>query len=322
MERVPLGGVGGMPVSSLCLGALPFGTSVDEATSFAILDRFVEAGGNFVDTSNNYACWVDGATGDESESVLGRWMADRGNRDRVVIATKVGARPSALKPGLWPANSEGLSAETVRAAMDGSLRRLGTDHVDLYYAHIPDADTAPDETVVTFAELVTAGKAAMVGCSNHPVRLFRQARSIADEQGLAPYRVIQQRHTYARPRPDADFGVQEHVTGELLDHVRARPDVSLLGYSTLLGGAYTRPDRPIPVQYRHPGTGRRLAVLREIAAELGATPNQVVLSWLLHSDPQVLPILGVSSVGQLRECLEAVDLKLDRELRMRLDNAA
>ncbi|MFB9833828.1 aldo/keto reductase [Actinoallomurus acaciae] len=319
MRRTELGGAGGLPVSALCLGALPFGTTVDETTAYEILDRFVEAGGTFIDTSNNYACWVEGATGDESELVLGRWLATRKIRDQVVLATKVGARPSPERGAAWPRNSEGLAARTVRAGIEGSLRRLGTDHVDLYYAHIADDGTPLEETVTAFSALVTEGRARMVGCSNHPVGLLRRARSLAADRGLTPYRVIQQRHTYLRPRPGAEFGVQEYVTDDLLDYVADRPDLSLLAYSVLLSGAYTRPDRALPEQYDRPGTAQRLTVLREVAAEIGATPNQVVLSWLLHGEPPVMPVIGVSSVGQLQECLAAVDLHLDRRLRERLD---
>ena len=318
MRHTELGGAGGLDVSALCLGALPFGTTVDETTAYEILDRFVEAGGTFIDTSNNYACWVEGATGDESELLLGRWLADRKIRDQVVLATKVGARPSPERGTAWPANSEGLAARTVRAGIEGSLRRLGTDHVDLHYAHIVDSGTPLEETVAAFSALVTEGRTRMVGCSNHPAGLLRRARDFAAEEGLAPYRVVQQRHTYLRPRPDADFGVQEYAGDDLLGYVADQPDLSLLGYSVLLSGAYTRPDRSFPENYDRPDAAERLAVLHEVAAEAGATPNQVVLSWLLDGEPPVMPILGVSSVGQLSECLAAVDLKLDPELRERL----
>jgi aryl-alcohol dehydrogenase-like predicted oxidoreductase len=320
MRYTELGGAGGPKASAFCLGALPFGTTVDETTAVEILDLFVEAGGTFIDTSDNYACWVEGATGHESELVLGRWLADRKIRDQVVLATKVGARPSSERDAA-PGEREGLATRTVRAGIEGSLRRLGTDHVDLYYAHIADPGTPVEESVAAFSALVTEGRTRLVGCSNHPVDLLRRERSLAADEGLAPFRVIQQRHTYLRPRPDAVFGVQEYVTGGLLDYVADQPDLSLLAYSILLNGAYTRPDRPFPEQYDRPDAARRLAVLHEVAAEAGATPNQVVLSWLLHGEPPVLPVIGVSSAGQLRECLDAVDLDLDRELRERLDAA-
>jgi aryl-alcohol dehydrogenase-like predicted oxidoreductase len=321
MRYAELGGAGGPRVSALCLGALPFGTTVDETTAYELLDRFTEAGGTFIDTSNNYACWVEGATGDESEQVLGGWLADRKIRDQVVLATKVGARPSPERGAEWPGNSEGLAARTVQAGIEGSLRRLGTDHVDLYYAHIPDPDTPLEESVTTFSALVAKGQTGMVGCSNHPLDVLRRARDLAADEGLVPIRAIQQRHTYLRPRPGADFGVQEPLTDALLDYVADQPDLSLLGYSVLLSGAYTRPNRSFSEQYDRPDAARRLTVLHEVAAEIGATPNQVVLSWLLHNRPPVIPIIGVSSVPQLQECLAAADLDLDRELRERLDTA-
>ncbi|MBY8853190.1 aldo/keto reductase, partial [Saccharothrix sp. MB29] len=124
-----------MVVCALCLGTLPFGKFVDEETSFAIMDRFVEAGGTFLDTANNYVFW-DGGTGDESEEVVGRWLAARGNRDEVVVATKVGARPRT--PGTGLENAEGLAGDVVRSAAEASLKRLGTDRIDLYYSHVED----------------------------------------------------------------------------------------------------------------------------------------------------------------------------------------
>ncbi len=321
MRQVLLGGEGGIPVSALCLGVMTFGTTVDETTAFAILDAYAEAGGTFVDTSNNYACWVEGATGDESELLLGRWLASRGLRDRMTVATKVGARPDPARGPSWPSNTEGLAPAVVRSAIEGSLRRLGTDHVDLYFAHVMDPATPLEETVAAFSGLVDDGRTRMAGCGNHPSRLVREARRIAAEQGLAPYRVVRQRHSYLRPRPEADFGVQEHVDGHLLDYVGKQPDLSLVGYATLAGGVYSRPEVPLPEHYDRPEAPEALTVVREVAASLGATPEQVVLSWLLDGDPPVTPILEVDSVARLHECLAAADLHLPDPLRGRLDNA-
>lgn len=136
MLRRRVGGPSGPVVSALCLGALPFGTTVDEKTSFAILDRFVEAGGDLIDTADNYAFWAPGGTGDESESTVGRWLASRRLYDKVVISTKVGARPTV--PGSGLETAEGLSAPVIRKAAEASLRRLGTDRIDLYWTHIED----------------------------------------------------------------------------------------------------------------------------------------------------------------------------------------
>lgn len=184
----------------IALGTIPFGTTVDEATSFAILDRFVEGGGTILDTANNYPFWLEGATGDESETTIGRWLASRRNRDQVVISTKCGARPSV--PGARTLDAaEGLSAGVIRAAIDGSLRRLGIDHVDVYWAHIDDRSAPLEETIAAFDELVLAGKAKEVGASNHAVWRLERARSLAAARGATRYSHVQLRHSYLRPRP-------------------------------------------------------------------------------------------------------------------------
>jgi aryl-alcohol dehydrogenase-like predicted oxidoreductase len=295
-----------------------FGTTVGEERAFAVLDRFLDAGGTFIDTANTYSFWVPGGTGVESEELLGRWLASRGVRDRVVLATKVGALPD--PPGAsWPEHAEGLSHAVVRTQAEASLRRLGTDHLDVYYAHIEDRRTPLHDTVSAFASLVTDGLVRVSGCSNHAAWRVAQAREIARARGLPGFTCVQQRHTYLRPRPGADFGANPHISDEMLDYARSEPDLTVLGYSVLLSGAYTRSDRPLPEQYDHEDSRRRLAVLAEVARELGATPNQVVLAWLLGGDPPVLPVLGVSSVEQLDECLGALDVVLDDEQRRRLD---
>ncbi|WP_316519978.1 aldo/keto reductase [Kitasatospora brasiliensis] len=313
-------GVDGPPASALCLGAMTFGTTVDEETATAILDRFTEAGGTFIDTSNNYAFWAPGANGHESEELLGRWLARRGNRDDLVLATKAGARPV---PGLpFPEHIEGLSAPALRRAAEGSLRRLGTDRLDLYYAHITDPATPTDETMGAFADLVTAGKVATLGCSNHSAADLSSANDLAADRGWPGYRCIQQRHSYLRPRPDADFGIQRHADEALFSYLAPRPSLTLLAYSPLLGGSYTRPDRPLPEQYQWPAAEARLTALAEVAEETGATVNQVVLAWLLGHPVPTVPIIGASSVAQLDESLGALDLTLDQHQRHRLDTAA
>ncbi|MEU3572214.1 aldo/keto reductase [Kitasatospora sp. NPDC036755] len=313
-------GVDGQSVSALCLGAMTFGTTVDEETATAILDRFTEAGGTFIDTSNNYAFWADGANGHESEELLGRWTARRGNRDGLVLATKLGARPV---PGLpFPEHIEGLSAPAVRAAAEGSLRRLGTDRLDLYYAHVADPATPVEETMGAFAGLVAEGKVTALGCSNHDAGQLAAANDLAAERSWPGYRCVQQRHSYLRPRPDADFGIQKHADEALLSYLAPRPSMTLVAYSPLLGGAYCRPDRPLREQYEGPETKARLAALAEVAEETGATVNQVVLAWLIGHPVPTVPVIGASSAAQLEESLGALDLVLDEEQRRRLDTAA
>jgi len=305
MKELPLGD-SGATVSALCLGTMFFGTTVDEETSFAVLDRYYDAGGRFFDTANNYAVWVDQGEGGESEALLGRWMRERGNRDDIFLATKVGG---------W--HDEGLGADAIARGIEGSLERLGTDRVDLYYAHVEDRSVPQEETVGAFGELVTAGKALHIGCSNAPAWRIERARGIARAGGGAPYCCVQQRHSYLLPKPGTDLGRQLPSSPELLDYC-ADQDVALLAYSVLLGGAYTRDDRPLPDGYASPEADARLAVLREVAEETGATPNQVVLAWLLRGTPPVIPLIGASSVEQLDENLAALDVELSAEQSERL----
>ncbi|WP_066946052.1 aldo/keto reductase [Microtetraspora fusca] len=301
----------------LALGTIPFGTTVDEATSFAILDRFAESGGTIVDTSNNYPFWIPGATGDESERTVGRWLASRRLRDRITVSTKCGARPTV--PGDMTLDSaEGLSAAVIREAAEGSLRRLGLDRLGVYWAHIEDRSVPLEETVEAFGELAASGKVGMLGASNHFVWRVERARRIAADLGQTPYTCLQLRHSYLRPRPGVRLpeGGHVQVTEETLDYVRSEPDLTLWVYSSLLSGAYAA--KPLPEPYDHPGTARRLAALDGVARELGATRNQVVLAWLRAQG--ILPIVGASSVAQLDELLVEVDL--DPALRARLDEAA
>ncbi|GAA0230517.1 aldo/keto reductase [Actinomadura nitritigenes] len=312
-------------VSALSLGAMRFGTSTDEATSLAILDRYVEAGGTFIDTSNNYAFWANGGQGGDSEALLGRWRRSRGVGDEIVIATKLGARP--LAPGTsFTDNPEGLSAKAIREASERSRERLGVDKLDLLYAHIEDPRVPLRETVEGFADLVAEGTVGLLGASNHWTWRVERARALAASAGLPGYEVLQYRHSYLRPRTDlpsmfsAD-GMPGGAGGDLLSYLREEPGLTLVAYSPLLVGAYTRQDKPLDAEFDHPGTPARLAALREVAEETGASLNQVVLAWLIGGDLPVIPLVGASSVAQLDESLAAVDLELTPEQRTRLNTA-
>ena len=313
-------------VSVLSLGAMRFGTMTDEATSFAILDRYVAAGGNFIDTSNNYLYFVHGTQGGESEALLGRWRASRGIGDEVVIATKVGARPIAPATGLDA--REGLSRAAIREASERSRERLGVPRIDLYYAHVPDQTGVPlDEQVAAFGELVSDGTVGLLGLSNHWAWQVERARSLAAAAGTARADVLQYHHTYLRMRtdipdrrfsPDGEIGVAD---GSILSYLRAGPGMALVAYSPLLNGAYTRPDKELDRGYDHPGARARLKALDQVVAETGATANQVVLAWLIGGELPVVPLVGASSTGQLDENLAAVDLQLSAEQRQLLDVA-
>ncbi|MGA4961417.1 aldo/keto reductase [Streptomyces pseudogriseolus] len=311
-------------VSVLALGAMLFGSVTDEKTSFALLDRYVEAGGNFVDTSDNYAFWTDGGQGGQSEELLGRWRRSRGAGDEIVVATKLGARP--LAPGTsYTDNPEGLSAKVIRDSAERSRERLGIERLDLLYAHIDDHTVPQRETVEGFGALVAEGTVGLLGVSNQAVWRVERARALAAAAGLPGYEVLQYQHSYLRPRtdvpddlfPDGSLG---HAGAELAGYLRAEPALTLVAYSPLLKGAYARPER-LPGDYDHPGTPARLAVLREVARETGATPGQVVLAWQIGHDLPILPLAGVSSLAQLEENLAAVDLELSAEQRARLDAA-
>jgi aryl-alcohol dehydrogenase-like predicted oxidoreductase len=311
----------------LSLGAMRFGTMTDEVTSFAILDRYVAAGGNFIDTSNNYLYFVHGTQGGESEALLGRWRASRGIGEEIVIATKVGARPVAPATG-FDAPREGLSRAAIREASERSRERLGVQRIDLYYAHVPDQTGVPlDEQAAAFAELVADGTVGLLGLSNHWAWQVERARGLAAAAGTAGADVLQYHHTYLRMRtdipdlrfsPDGEIGVAD---GSILSYLRAEPGIALVAYSPLLNGAYTRPDRELDRGYDHPGTRARLTALDQVVQETGATANQVVLAWLIGGGLPVVPLIGASSIGQLDESLAAVDLQLSAGQRQLLDAA-
>lgn len=315
-------------VSALALGAMRFGTTTDEATSYAILDRYVEAGGSFIDTSNNYAFWVNGTHGGESEALLGRWRRSRGITDEVLIATKVGARPTVAGTG-YVESAEGLAPAVIREQADRSRERLGVDRIDLYYAHIQDLwhDTPLADTVAALGELVADGTVGLLGMSNFWAWQLERARRLADTAGVARPDVFQYHHTYLRMRtdlPDPRFGEPGEfgaADGSILSYLRSEPGSTLVAYSPLLGGSYVRPDKPLDEAYDHHGTTTRMRALDEVAKETGATRNQVVLAWMIGGELPVVPLVGWSSVAQLDEALAAVDLELTPDQRRRLDEA-
>lgn len=314
-------------VSVLSLGAMRFGTTTDEATSFAILDRYVAAGGNFIDTSNNYLFFVNGTQGGESEALLGRWRASRGIGEEIVIATKVGGRPIAPATG-FDTPREGLSRAVIREASERSRERLGVDRIDLYYAHVPDQTGVPlDEQVAAFGELVAEGAVGLLGLSNHWAWQVERARGLAIAAGSATADVLQYHHTYLRMRtdiPDLRFSKDGEIgvaDGPILSYLRAEPQMTLVAYSPLLNGAYTRPDKALHRAYDHPGTRSRLRALDQVVEETGATANQVVLAWLSGGESPIVPLIGASSVAQLDESLARVDLQLTAEQRQLLDAA-
>jgi len=311
MEKVKLG-QSDVEVSALCLGTDSIGSKIDKETSFTLMDLYREKGGNFIDTANFYASWVPGCEGGESESTIGSWLAERGNRDRMVIASKVAFD--------YPGCEGGLSAAEIERECEKSLKRLRTDRIDLYYAHRDDFDTPLDETMAAFDRLIKAGKIRAIGASNLNVWRIAEANCVSRANGLAQYDVVEQRHTYLRPRHGADFGPQICINDDLKDFA-GRKGISLIAYSILLRGAYTRDDRPIPPQYGGPDSEKRIAALRHVAEELGATPNQVIIAWMRQSAPPILPIIAGSKPEQLQENIEALNVNLSHEQMTVLNTA-
>jgi len=312
MRKVGLGTAEVM-VSDMCLGALPFGTSVNRQDAFRMLDMYVDAGGSFIDTANMYSHWLPGGRGGDSEEMLGEWLRARGSRGDLFIASKVGFD--------YPGVKTGLSAVQIKAECDKSLRRLGVDCLDLYYAHTDDRVTPADETLRAFDALVRAGKVRYLGASNYRAWRLERFNALAEREGLASYCCIQQRYTYLRPHTGADFGRQVATNDDLLDWV-ARTGSRLLAYTPTLSGHYAKPDAELPAQYRGPDSEARMAALQQVAAEVGAAPIQVVYAWMRHSEPAVIPLVAATRVEHMAQNLAACEIALTAEQMARLDGAA
>ncbi len=317
MKRVELGNTGTF-ASEISLGCMYFGSKVDETTSFCLLDRYLDAGGSFLDTADCYAFWIPGNRGDESEATIGGWMRQRRNRGSVFVATKVGARPDPRRSDSSSDSKEGLSADAVVAGLEGSLRRLGTDHVDLLYTHVPDLTVPLEATLGALDRLVRQGKALAVGCSNELAWRIERARAICSANGWHEFACVQNRYTYLRPKPRAVLP-QVCVNDDLLDYA-SNGSISLIAYSPLLGGAYGD-GREIPLEFRTSDAQARMSVLTAVAKEIGASRNAVVLAWMMQSAPPLIPVVGVSSEAQLLENMAAVDLRLTADQMERLTSA-
>lgn len=298
----------GLKVSELCLGTMQFGWTADEATSFAVMDAFVEAGGNFIDTADIYSRWAEGNPGGVSEQIIGRWLKARGNRGQIVLATKARGR-------MWDGpNGEGLSRGHLIRACEDSLRRLGTDTIDLYQAHAFDPDTPIDETLRALDDLVRAGKVRYVGASNYPAWRFARALWTSDKLGLARYDSLQ---------PHYNLAHRAEFERELKPLCEAE-GVGVIPYSPLAGGFLTGKYRRdnVPASARAEGIQRRylndrgfavLDALDHVAAARGLTVAQTALAWLLTQPVITAPIIGANSVAQLNESLGAAGVRLNSE---------
>lgn len=302
----------GVEVSELCLGTMFFGSKNDKTTSYQLLDRYIEAGGTFLDSANKYASWIEGFEGGESEALLGEWMKDRNNRDDVFITSKVGFDYLDVPIS--------LRADIIEQECNRSLKRLGVETIDLYYAHKDDRTTPLEETLEAFNRLVQAGKVRFIGASNYLAWRLERAKWISESKGWAQYCCVQQRYTYLPPRSGVSFGRQDVVNEDLRQYCNDT-NTSLLAYSVMLGGAYTRDDRPLPDGYISPDNEARLQVLRDVAKEIDATPNQVILCWMRQSSPSVIPLIAASTIAQIDENIGALSFELSAEQMERLDTS-
>jgi len=296
-----------MDVFGLCLGGNVFGWSADRDTSFAVLDAYVEAGGNFIDTADTYMRPNMGA----SETIIGEWMAARGNRDQLVIATKVGSEG-------------GLSAANIAARIDGSLQRLQTDHVDLYYAHKDDGSVPVEETVRAFDELVRAGKVRVPAMSNTTGERLRASLEFARAEGLAAYEWLQPEYNLVeRERYEREFAPVVAEYG-----LKVAPYYALA--SGFLTGKYKpgveydrstfRVDRA--VRYVGERGSRVLEAVRAVADEHGVAMTAIAIAWLRAKPGIVAPIASARTVEQLEALLPGVSLQLTPEQITRLDEAS
>lgn len=315
MDKIRLG-TSDAQVSIMCFGAMWFGTRNDKTSSFRLLDQYVDFGGTFVDTANIYAyapSMDPNFRGGESEQILRDWLAARGRRQDMFIASKVGFG--------YVDQTRGLRAAQIEAECDKSLRRMGIETIDLYYAHVDDRATPLEETLSAFDRLVQKGKVRTIGASNFLAWRLEAARWVSRAHGWAEYCCVQQRFSYLRPKPGASFDPQIAANDDLLDYC-ASEGVTLLAYSPLLNGAYTRTDRPLPAQYLGPDSDARLAALRAVADEMDATANQVLLAWMMQSDPVVIPVIGATTPEQLTDILGAFSVQLSAEQMARLNAAS
>lgn len=302
-------------VSPLCLGSNVFGWTVDEATSFKLLDSYADEGLNFIDTADVYSTWVPGNTGGESETIIGKWMKTRGNRDKLIIATKVG---SEMGPG-----KKGLSKSYIRSAVEASLQRLQTDYIDLYQSHRDDLDTPQQETLEAYQELIQEGKVRAIGASNFTAARLEEALAISAKHGLPRYESLQPKYNLS------DRGEYESE----LEALCRREDIGVIPYYGLASGFLTGKYRSEADFGKSPRGGRMaayldergrriLAALDEVAARKSANPAQVALAWLMARPGLTAPIASATSLEQMKDLVASTRLPLNAADIEALDKAS
>lgn len=299
----------GLQVSPVALGAMDFGTTTSKEDAFAVLDAYLDMGGNFIDTSNNYAHW--NGTGDESETLLGEYFASRKCRDSVVLATKVGFDRHG--------KGQGLKKEQIEYWIDESLHKLKTDYIDLYYAHTDDPTTPLEETMDAFHRLIEKGKVRHLGGSNYDTWRFAEANAVAQ----TPYTVMQQWFTYLHPRADIapQYTFNEATNRERLRYLTSK-NIPLVAYSCLAKGGYENPAR-LPDELI---SGERLAFLKTMAKEKGVSASALAVAWMVNLHrcegfPRVIPLFGSSKVEHFTANFLGAELPLSNDELDQLNNA-
>mgnify|MGYP001547300762 FL=1 len=314
MNRRALGR-SGLQVSPLAFGGNVFGWTADEATSFSLLDAWVDAGFNFIDTADVYSRWVPGHTGGESETILGKWFKRSGKRSQVVLATKVGMEMGPGRKGLAPAY--------IRGALEDSLRRLQTDYIDLYQSHDDDADTPLAQTLATYGKLIDEGKVRAIGASNYSAARLAQALEVSRQEGLPRYESLQPLYNLY------DRAAYE----DTLEPLCVQQGVGVINFYALASGFLTGKYRSSADLGKSPrGKGaakyltarglRILAALDDVAARYSATPARVALAWELARPSITAPIVSATSLAQLAELVAATQLTLDAAAIEQLNQAS
>jgi aryl-alcohol dehydrogenase-like predicted oxidoreductase len=314
MEKRRLG-QSSLEVSPITFGCNVFGWTVDEKTSFALLDAWLDAGFNFLDTADVYSRWHPGNSGGESEVIIGKWMKARGNRDKIVLATKLGIE---IAPG-----KKGLSRAYMQTAVADSLRRLQTDYIDLYQSHRDDPETPIEETLSAYAELVKAGKVREIGASNFAADRLAESLKVSTAKGLPRYQSLQ---------PQYSLVERNEFEGALEDLCLAEK-VGVIGYYSLASGFLTgkyRSRADTEGRARGPGAAKYLndyglgvlKALDEVAARYEAKPGQIALAWLIARPSVTAPIASATNLEQLAELVEAAEIELDAESIQKIDAAS
>jgi aryl-alcohol dehydrogenase-like predicted oxidoreductase len=314
MEQRKLGR-SSLSVAPIAFGGDVFGWTTDEPTSFALLDAFVDAGFNLIDTADNYSAWAHNGIGGQSETIIGRWLARNHKRDRVVLATKVG--------GDMGEGRRGLSKQYILKEVEGSLKRLRTDRIDLYQAHFDDEAAVQRGTLEAFSELIAQGKVRAIGASNFSAQRLRSALLASAEYGLAGYESLQPEYNLY-DREGFERELQALCTGE---------GIGVISYFSLASGFLTGKYRSeadtassarksLLQKYFTPRGMRILVALDRVAADLGATPAQIALAWLIARPGITAPIASATSLEQLDDLVAAARLRLDEKAIASLDAAS